>query len=73
MNPQIDRNGLAQPLVRVTMKDRRELWLCNAYADVHAAILAGDPFGAHAVVAMRPKDITINPAHVATAEDVTDA
>ena len=63
-------NGLAEPLTIVTMKDGRGLYLCNPYEAVHEAITAGEPFGAHLVVGMKPKGVTINPAHVATAEDL---
>lgn len=69
MDPTLDINGLAHMLVKVTLKGGRELYLCNAYCDVRAAMLTGEPFAAHAVVDMAPRDVVVNPAHVALVED----
>jgi hypothetical protein len=60
----------AKALVKLTMKDKRELYLCNDYVDVKDAIGSGDPFEAHVIVGMQPRQIVINPTHVATAEAI---
>lgn len=69
MDPTLDINGLAHMLVKVTLKGGRELYLCNAYSDVLAAMLAREPFTAHAVVGMAPRNVVVNPAYVALVED----
>lgn len=68
MNPVTDENGFAPPLVKVTMRGTRELYLCNDYDEVSEAVRLGKPFAAHAVVGMKPSPVTINPLHVALLE-----
>lgn len=63
-----DANGFVQPLAKVTLKTGREVWVCNPYEDVRDAHAEGASFEAHAVVALAPKPITLNPAHIAAIE-----
>jgi hypothetical protein len=67
--PPRDVNGFSQPLVRLTLKTKRELWLANEYAAIKDALDAGQPFEAHMIVGLKPVPVVITPAHVALVED----
>lgn len=57
---------MAVVTARLTMKGGRELWMCDAYSHIAEAISEGEPFEAHMIIGMEPKQIVINPAYVAT-------
>lgn len=68
LDPTLGPSGLANPTTSLTLKTGRELYLCNDYEALRDAIAAEAPFEAHQVVAMTPRPIVINPAHVAVLE-----
>jgi hypothetical protein len=43
--------------------------MCNAFADLEQAMEEGVPFVAHKIRAMKPVELIVNPAHVATIEE----
>lgn len=71
IEPRIDVNGFAMPIVKVTLRAGRELYLCNTFTDIRAAIATGQPFTAHAVKSLQAKPVVLNPAHIALTEDLT--
>lgn len=64
--PTLNDWQMVDATARVTMRDGREFFLCNAPDEIRAAIDAGKAFHAHSVVGSKPQPITINPVHVAT-------
>lgn len=58
-----------RPTAKLTLRTGREVWVCNPYAEIQDAMAQGKPFGAHAVVGMKPSPIVVNPAHVALVEE----
>ena len=66
--PSIDEIGFVRVTARVTMKGGRELYLCDDFAEIAAAVAGDDRFVAHRVEGNKPIDTVINPSAVATAE-----
>ena len=60
--------GIALITAKITMRGGREMWMCNPYSLLAEALVEGKPFEAHMIESMEPKQIMINPAHVATIE-----
>lgn len=66
------RGAFAVPTTIVQPRAGDYFYLCNDYEKVRAAIAEGRPFEAHKVIGMQPNPVTINPAHIITAEPVQD-
>lgn len=66
-----DVNGFVPPRAQVTLTTGREFWVCNPMEELTSAIDDGKPFKAHTVIGLRPKEVIINPEHVAAIEDRT--
>jgi hypothetical protein len=61
-------NATGQATATVTLNGGRGLWVCDEITDLQDAMQEGKPFIAHAVVAMAPKIIVLNPKYIATIE-----
>jgi hypothetical protein len=48
--------------------EREDVYLCDTWSELEAAMAAGEPFIGHRVIGMQPVDLIINPSNVATIE-----
>lgn len=51
-------------------KSADEIWLCDVFTQLKEAMDEGVPFLAHRVIGLNPVDLIVNPANVATIEEV---
>jgi len=58
--------GTAVATATLTLRSGGEHWMCNPMPELVEAMDAGVPFTGHAVKSMRPVELVVNPAHVAT-------
>jgi hypothetical protein len=52
----------------VVRKGGDEIWLCDVFEELKAAMDEGVPFVAHRVIGLKPVELIVNPANVATIE-----
>lgn len=69
---ELDVNQFVQPTALLKMRGENEgTYLGNPMAELREAMGEGVPFVAHTLKGLRPIEMIVNPAHVATITDLT--